>query len=272
LIDSRGGKSIQLRNGFIKMYQVCERNKFLATLSVAFILLLGTSAGHAAPLAFDFTLGFSEADAGFGNTLEFSDTTDAHTVLVTSWSDAGGTQLNTANGQQLAAGGLGVCNTVEGLGCETAWMDRSIDNSGGRDWMLLIFDQTMDISSFVITPDLNPARPNQKQDVDVSIFVGTLSEADADLAGRTYADLSSVLNLSEYANIGGNTRDPVTVDVTALAGGAVWGNAILIGALRTETDDLFTLTGISTVVPVPPAIWLFMSALGALFARRQPAK
>jgi hypothetical protein len=62
----------------------------------------------------------------------------------------------------------------------------------------------------------------------------------------------------------------VTVDVTAQNGNTeVWGNAILIGGSLTSGADRFFLTGATTVVPVPAAVWLFASALAVLLGRRR---
>ena len=169
------------------LYSLCrERSRRL--FAVASLLVAGSV--HAAPVTYDFDFTGVAADVGptLANVLSVSDTgTGSQTATVTSWFEVTpGGGFASANGQQATGAGWGVCNATEapGAGCEGTWIDRSIDNTDGYDWILIRFTQAMDLSSFVVTPDLDPGRPNQKQGVDVSIFTGFInSDADADLAG-----------------------------------------------------------------------------------------
>jgi hypothetical protein len=263
-------------------------------------LLVALSVGaplHAASVyadaqyAFDFT---SKTVGESGTTLTYSadatlvdpsDTRDIRTqtlnAAVTSWSDTGtGATFTSAVGHQMASG-IGVCNNQESVPdlqtCINDDKNASIDSFKGRDWVLLIFSDSndpllspnMDLSQLVISPHLDSN--GRKQARGVTYYTGVIDPTTT-LAGLTYADLTApgVLGLTQFDVANGKSVDPVSMTLSDYNGGqAVFGNAILIGANLNNGNDRPLLTGMTTVVPVPPAIWLFGSAIGAVFIRRR---
>jgi hypothetical protein len=119
---------------------------------------------------------------------------------------------------------------------------------------------------------------------DVTYFTGWIDSA-GDLAGTTYAELTApetsgglALRQFDVKNQKGSTASTVTLtDYSTDPDPRVWGNAILIGASLDNggkgksPKDTIVLNGMTTVVPVPAAVWLFVSALCTLLARRKIA-
>jgi len=241
-------------------------------------MLLTAGALNAAPVVYDFTTGGTNSNPGVsGNTVTFLDTTNTYSVSLTSWTDgvAPVGSLTQATGFVTGAPnvqGFGVCDSLEGTfaACTGGGGNapvRGLDNANGQNWVLLIFSQVVNLSSFAIFPDVGNVV--KSQDLDVTYFTGIISGASA-IANQNYAYLTGTLGMTQYNVDFAKGTTGVTVDVTAQNGNTeVWGNAILIGASLTSGADRFFLTGATTVVPVPAAVWLFASALAVLLGRRR---
>ena len=138
---------------------------------------------------------------------------------------------------------------------------RSVDNAGGNDWLLLLFDTSVNLTDFTVSPDVGSK--NKAQGRDVTYFTGTLSSA-SEIDGKTYDDLVNTLGLDRTDVNNGKSTVSALIDINAQAGTEVWGNAILIGASAANGGDRIMLSSMTTTVPVPPAVWLFASALAFL--------
>jgi hypothetical protein len=245
-----------------------------AKLGLAALLAAGSI--NAAPVSYDFTTGGVNSNPGVsGNTVSFLDSTLSHTVELTSWFAPVNGSLTTATGFVTGAPnvqGFGVCDSTEGTfaTCTAGGGNapvRGVDNANGQNWVLLLFSQPVNLSTFSIFPDVG--NTPRDQDLDVTYFTGNLSAA-SDLQSRNYAYLTGTLGMTQRNVDFARGQTGVTVDITAQNGNAeVWGNAILIGASLTSGSDRFFLSGMTAVVPVPPAIWLFGSALAVLLGRRR---
>jgi hypothetical protein len=242
----------------------------------AFSALLAAGEVGATTVSYDFTTGGVNSAPGVsGNTVTFTGSTPGYTVSLTSWTDGGVGTLSAATGHVISAtnvSGFGVCDSTEGtfaacIGDGGNAPMRGIDNLGGQNWVLLVFSQAVDLRTFTMFPDVGNG--NKDQDRDVTYFTGFVSGASA-IAGRDYSYLTGTLGLTQF-NVGfGKGKTAVTVDVMAQNGGTpIMANAILIGGSLTGGADRAFLTGITTVVPVPAAVWLFVSAFGVLFGYRR---
>jgi len=239
---------------------------------VAGVLILAAAVAQAAPVTytFDFTSG-GTSDAS-GHSWTYSDSTLTQNVQVTAWSDTDNGSLEVSIGHQMSDG-LGVCNPSEGNlnRCINRENTRAIDNAGGNDWVLLLFSETMELSEFAVAPDVgNRNRPRGR---DVTYFAGWINSSD-DVLGLNYDELvdplaSGGLNLRRFSINNGRDTTVASVDLSAAAGGEeVWGNAILIGPSLENGGDRFLLNSMTTVVPIPAAFWMFISALMVVVTRR----
>jgi hypothetical protein len=271
------------------MMRISNR-KLLVRSLVAALLLMAAGSVTAAPLevTLDYTFDTTgttpgiETDPGFGNTWSYTavDVSGAYTVSITSWSDNGFVDLDStlkqAEGVDLGdAGvgtGLGVCDSTNGstAQCLSNLNRRNIDNAGGYDWILIMLPEVMRIDTLTISPDGNRGR-------DVTYFTGWLDSA-ASIDGASYNELTAPvaaggLNLTQYdVNYGRGTAD-VDIDMYLNAGnGEVWGNAILIGASMINGGDRFAVSAMSTSVPIPASIVLFLSALGVFMLSCKPRR
>jgi hypothetical protein len=234
-------------------------------------IVIGGSA-VAAPVisSYDFTgTPQSTTGAGAGNEWVFADQNGGtQTATVSTWADIGPDELETATLHQLATArnaGLGSCNSLE-TQCLGKDNIRSISETNGKDWILVMFSEAVNLTDFTLAPDLGTKKNPKSQFIDATYFTGFLS-GSSDLLDASYADLTGILGLTSYTADGfGKVDAPVTINANTVAGGEVWGNAILIGGNTDAASgaERILLQGITTVVPVPPAIWLFLSALGAL--------
>jgi hypothetical protein len=247
----------------------------LATLGTA--MLLATGSLNAAPVTYNFATGGVNSNPGVsGNTVTFMDSTSTYSVGLTSWTDiVVPGSLTQATGFVTGAPnvqGFGVCDSTEGTfaACTGGGGNspvRGLDNANGQNWVLLVFSQAVNLSAFTIFPDVG--NTPKDQDLDVTYFTGNISGASA-VQNRNYAYLTGTLGMTQYNVDFAKGQTGVTVDVTAQNGNTeVWGNAILIGGSRTSGADRFFLSGMTTVVPVPAAVWLFASALAVLLGRRR---
>jgi hypothetical protein len=259
----------------LRVIKLCVKVSKLLLLSI----VIGGSAVAAPVIAsYDFT-GTPESPigTGAGNEWVFSDQNgSAQTATVTTWADVGADELEAATLHQVAdarSEGLGSCNSLE-TNCLAKDNIRAITESTGKDWILVMFSEAVNLTDFTLAPDLGTKKNAQSQFIDTTFFTGYLGDS-SDLLGVSYADLTSVLGLTSYTADGyGKMAVPETININTVAGGEVWGNAILIGGSTDVTSgaERSLLQGMTTVVPVPPAIWLFFSALGALAGLRRTSK
>ncbi|HEV2044253.1 MAG TPA: PEPxxWA-CTERM sorting domain-containing protein [Sphingomicrobium sp.] len=196
--------------------------------------------------------GSSATDGTDGNIRSF--TSGGITVQASAWSYDGAT-LETA---WLGAysSGLGVTNNNEGNGSSSS--THTIDNLGQRDFVLLVFNQLVNVSS----ANLNPFNiSSTADDNDALVSFATLAGAftsptptAVSLASPVWASLMGV----DY-NVAGNMSSPY---LTSLASAGSYGNVWLIGGASPNldaNDDGFKLRAITVTTAVPePATWAMM--------------
>jgi hypothetical protein len=204
------------------------------------------------------------ADLGSGNT--FAQATAVHVGNIT--------------GNNPEPLGLGVCsaNELPIANCTGDKKARAMDSKDDVDWLLVIFPDYMDINSFVVTPEENKER-------DLTYFTGRIDSA-SDIAGLSPADLAGFTagngwNAGVDVGLGKGKKAKkgqpfVSQAATVNVSHQYHVNALLIGA-RSTTDkkgkakpSYITLTNVNvSTVPIPAAVWMLGSALGALlFGRR----
>ncbi|MEO7386066.1 MAG: hypothetical protein ABIX37_03910 [Gammaproteobacteria bacterium] len=244
------------------------RNRF-RILSAA-LLVLGCQAASASTWIFASTPDSSyyvTSGSSYGNRVTFSEGTEK--LLTTGWSDTADAPVHgfeTAFIRRFSTG-LGVCNREEGAinDCISGGLDHQVDNISQQDLVLFLFDSPQAMQSLVIDP-------YGIWDRDISYWIGNVSST-VDLSGATFATLGSLGFFSGQLD---SLNSAGEAALTISLGGLV-GNALLVGALNPAdgTPDRFkirSLTTTMTVVPVPSAAWLFLSALGAVtgtFGRRR---
>lgn len=241
-------------------------------LVISAVLVAATTNIQAATITYDFTSGgtnYTEINGtGYGNGLDFGDMT------ATAWATTGvpdGSNYLIADAQvQQWATGLGACNRDEGLafgGCSTS-AEHQVDNIGNDDYILFLFDQTVQFDNIKINPFFNSDR-------DVSFWVGNISGSGL-MMGLNPADLdpgaTNTVGFNPYSqkNFGKGTNIK-TVDLSLASGGNI-GNALLFAsradAGSKNDNDYFKIDSltVTTVVPIPAAVWLFGSGLLGLVA------
>jgi len=258
----------------LRVVKLCVTASKVMLISLA----IGGSAVAAPVIAsYDFT-GAPQGTTGTGpgNEWVFADQDGStQTATVTTWADVGSDSLEKATLHQLADArnaGLGSCNSSE-TNCLTKDNIRAITESNGKDWILITFSEAVNLTSFTLAPDLGMKNNPQSQFINTTYFTGFINDSD-DLLGASYADLTGKFGLTSYTADGyAKMAVPVTINANTVAGGEVWGNAILIGGDTAAASgaERILLQGFTTVVPVPPAIWLFLSALGVLAGKRRTA-
>ena len=125
--------------------------------------------------------------------------------------------------------------------------------------MLFLFDSPQVLQSLTIDPW-------GTWDRDVSFWVGTVTP-DVSLTGATFATLGSLGFSPQMDSLNGPGDTALTIGL-----GGLVGNALLVGALNPAdgTADRFKIrTLVTTVVPLPAAAWLFLSALGSIAGLRR---
>ena len=208
----------------------------------------------AAPITFDFTSsgGAAGGSSPFGNTRTY--TSGAYSVTVSAFSLPGNLTGNFTTGQlgQFSGLGLGVCNQNEGSGCSSP--EHQVDNHVSQDFVLFLFNTTLDPASIAINP-------YGTWDRDVSYWIGTTS-----------TNLSTIgLAALGGAGFGSRIDDDSTVSSNArtvtLGGGN--GNALLFAARLYNPDDYLdyfkieSLT-VNSAVPEPATFGLAGVALVSL--------
>ena len=244
--------------------------KLYKPLVMAALVLASVVFSHAQATTITYTYLQNQSP---GSSLTYNGTGDisGYQADVTIWADLGsGTLEESATGHEVTGSGLGVCNSLEGdlATCLGKKNRPTLDNGGEYEWILVHFSEVLRIDSFTVVPDRN-------QDRDITFFTGWLTDA-TEVADASYTDLvtarspgGSGLGMTRYEFNTGKSTDPAVVDVAGIAGGEVWGNSILIGASLTSGADRVYLNNTVTRVPVPAALWLFVSGLGMLVARRK---
>jgi len=249
--------------------------RLTSVLGVLFACIIMQNSAQAMAVSYVFLDNLVQSE-----TLEYKDTTDTYTAKVSAWATTGadigfGPTIETAIAHEMT-NGLGVCNNNEGGydTCITKNNRPAIGNSGEYEWILVMLPEVSKIDSFTIFPDGDSKR-------HVTYFTGWLDPlAETDLTGLTVADFSADrslggLGLTQYNVDNGKDTTPVTINLAttpAFIGGGtgdVWGNAILIGASIDQGGAQVVLNSISTTIPLPAGVWLFISAIGALAARRK---
>lgn len=222
----------------------------------------------ASPAAASVTItltGSSPTDGTDGNVRTF--TSGGVTVQASGWSYEGSTLERAWLGAY--SSGLGVTNNSEGNGSTTS--THTADNVGQSDFILLVFNQAVNIASATLVPfDVSPD-PN---DNDAWVSYATLAGAFTNPATplTTGNGIWTTLNANDW-NVSGNMSSPYS---TSLNSAGLFGNVWIIGSSRPNldsNDDGFKLKSI-VVTPgaVPePSTWAMMllgfGAAGAALRR-----
>lgn len=151
--------------------------------------------------------------------------------------------------------GLGVTNNGEGNG--TTNNNHTIDNSGQKDFVLLIFNQAVNIQSAVLTPFSLGSGPTDN-DAWISYANFALPFTTPGTQVPLNSALWAALNGVDYT-VNGNTSSPYSVNFNS---SGFYGNVWLIGAANPNPDsyaDGFKLSSIKVNAAVPePATWAMM--------------
>jgi hypothetical protein len=210
--------------------------------------------------------GNSSTDGTDGNIRTYSN--GGISVQASGWSFEGNTREKAYLGAY--SSGLGVTNNDEIGNLSNS---HTADNVGQSDFILLVFNQAVNIASAGLTPfdvssDIN--------DNDALVSYATLAGAFTSPTPTAIALNSSVWSslLANDYNVPGNNNSPYN---TSLNSAGKFGNVWLIGASRPNLDsrdDGFKLSSITVNSAVPePATWAMMligfGAIGAGMRRRK---
>jgi len=163
--------------------------------------------------------------------------------------------------------GLGVCNRDEGAisDCIGGSVDHQVDNVSHQDLVLFLFESPQAMQALTIDPW-------GVWDRDVSFWVGTVSPT-VTLTGATFGSLATLGFSPQVNSLNGPGEERLTIGL-----GGLVGNALLVAALNPAdgSADRFKIHSLvtadpTTVVPLPAAAWLFVSALGAVAGVRRLA-
>lgn len=237
-----------------------------------FILAAAALAAVAAPASASVTItmtGNSGTDGTDGNIRTFS--SGGITVQASAFSLDG----NTLERAYLGAysGGLGVTNNDEGNGTNSN--NHTADNIGQQDFILLIFNQAVNIASATLTPyDIGPDPNDNDAWVSYANFAGVFNATPT--AVPLNSPLWAILGANDW-NVPGNNSSPYS---TNLLSGANYGNVWLIGASNPNVDyndDGFKLKNVVVNTAVPePSTWAMMlfgfGAVGFSMRRARRAK
>ncbi len=211
------------------------------------------------------TSAINSGGSSYGNALTFSQGLES--LRVTAWSNTGNAPQYGFESAALGrfSTGLGVCNRQEGsiTSCISGSLLHQVDNVSQQDLVLFLFDSPQVMQSMTIDPF-------GIWDRDVSFWVGTVSPT-VNLSGSTFGTLAALGFGAQVNSFSSASDAQLTIGL-----GGLQGNALLVGALNPGdgTADRFKIRSLVTtaptsVVPVPAALWLFTSALGALAALRR---
>jgi hypothetical protein len=145
--------------------------------------------------------------------------------------------------------GLGVTNNGEGLGLLNN--SHTIDNLGQKDFVLLVFDRSVNIASAVLRPyDISSTANDNDAWVSYANFTGAYSAptpTTLSLNSPLWASLAAV----DYT-VNGNMQSPYRVNLNSTG---FYGNVWMLGAAnlnRDTRDDGFKLSSIAvTNAPTP---------------------
>ena len=236
-------------------------------LFAALLLVLGVQAAEASTWTFASGGNYATTSGtSYGNRMTFSQ--GSQSVRVSAWSDTGSAPQNAFESASIRrfSTGLGVCNRDEGAitACINGALDHQVDNVSQHDLVLFLFDSPQAMQSVTIDP-------YGVWDRDVSFWVGTVS-ASVDLSGANFGTLGALGFGNQLNSFNSAGEAPLTVTLRGLVG-----NALLVGGLYPAdgSADRFKIRSLVTtapaVVPVPAAVWLFLSALGSLAGLRRLA-
>lgn len=246
--------------------------KSLAAIAAGLILC----ASPAAAVTIDFTGGGSATDGTDGNIRPFS--SGGISVQASAWT--GSLNAPTASYLGWYSHGLGVTNASEGNG--STGNSHTVDNYAGTDFIVLVFNQAVNISAATLYPfDVDPSTTNP---LDNDALVSNASLLGAFTTPATPIGTASAVWASLYANrynVSGNTSSAAPNPyLTSLTSAGRYGNVWVIGAANSNPDrtyDGFKLSSIVVTAAVPePGTWA-MLLLGfgmmgmALRWRRSPA-
>ncbi|MES2905306.1 MAG: PEPxxWA-CTERM sorting domain-containing protein [Pseudomonadota bacterium] len=170
----------------------------------------------------------------------------------------------------LYSNGLGVTNNNEGNGSTSA--THATDNYGQSDFILLVFNQAVNISSARLTPYDVSSTPNDN-DALVAYANFALPFTMTPTPVALNSGLWAALAATDY-NVAGNMTAP---NWTSLNSTGLFGNAWIIGASWPNldaNDDGFKLTAINVTAAVPePSTWAMMligfGGIGVSMRRRR---
>lgn len=217
--------------------------KFVAGAVMAAALLMSAPATAATTISF--------TGSSTGNATGRTFTTGGYVVQASAWSYEGSTLERASLGSY--SNGLGVINNDE----DGSNNSHAVDNLRQHDFILLIFNQSVNIASAVLNPY---AQFGSSRDNDVSVSY-------TNVAGLFGTPASSIqLNNPLFAalqgnlrNLSGNMTSPFS---TSLNSTGKFGNVWLIGAARTNPDqtlDGFKLASVRVTPAVPePGTWAMM--------------
>ena len=222
--------------------------------------------GAASAQQISFTGGSSATDGTDGNVRTF--TVGGVQVQASAWSFQGSTLERAFLGHY--SSGLGVTNDNEGNG-QTA-LSHTTDNVGQSDFILLLFNQAVNVASARLTP----YNVSGTQD-DNDALVAYASTAHPFTNSPTAVPLNSTLWAALFGNdytVQGNMVSP---NWTSLNSSGLFGNAWIVGSALPNPDsfdDGFKLTAINVTPAVPePGTWGMMligfGAMGVSLRRRR---
>ena len=189
-------------------------------------------------------------------------------VQASAWSYSGSTLQQAFLGQY--GTGIGVTNSAEGNGSTAN--SHTTDNVGQTDFILLLFNQAVNISSAVLTP-YAVSTTAADNDAYVSYASAGLPFTNVPTAVPLASSVFATLLTNGY-NVAGNNVSPFA---TSLSSAGLFGNAWVIGASRTNPDGLadgFKLASVNVTAAVPePSTWAMMligfGAIGVASRRRR---
>ena len=207
---------------------------------------------------------YVRSGSSYGNRLTYKQGTEK--LRVTAWSNTADAPAGGFESAFLAqfSTGLGVCNREENTlsHCISGTIDHQVDNVSQHDLVLFVFDSPQALQSITIDP-------YGVWDRDVSFWVGTVSPT-LNLAGSMFGSLAALGFGTRVDLLNSAGEDPLTLSL-----GGLQGNALLVGGLYPSdlSADRFKIRSLVTtapsVVPVPAAAWLLLSALGSLVGLRR---